>query len=97
MSYVSELAILGLDDDCHETFYVNEYGHIGGLNELLKYLAQPHLVKYNIKVFNLIDCEDDNPKVDEWFDTLMGADGSFYKAETRAFIELYERARVIAE
>ena len=92
MSYVSELVILGLNDDCHETFYVNEYGHIGGLNELLKYLAEPHLVKYNIRVFNLIDCEDDNPKIDEWFDTLMGANDLFIKKEAEAFEEIYKRA-----
>ena len=90
MSYVSELAILGLDDDCHETFYVNEYGHIGGLNELLKYLAQPHLVEYNIKVFNIIDYEEDL-KVNEWFDILMNND-LFLKKQTEAFDEIYKRA-----
>jgi len=37
------------------------------------------------------------PKVDEWFDTLMSANDLFLKTETRAFIELYERARVITE
>ena len=90
MSCVSELAILGLDDDCHETFYVNNYGHIGGLNELLKYLAQPHLVEYNIKVFNIIDYEEDL-KVNEWFDILMNND-LFLKKETEAFNEIYKRA-----
>ena len=90
MSYVSELAILGLDDDCHETFYVNNYGHIGGLNEVLKYLAQPHLVEYNIKVFNIIDYEEDL-KVDEWFNTLMNND-LFLKKQTEAFNEIYKRA-----
>ena len=90
MSYVSELAILGLDDDCHETFYVNNYGHIGGLNEVLKYLAQPHLVEYNIKVFNIIDYEEDL-KVNEWFDILMNND-LFLKKETEAFNEIYKRA-----
>lgn len=90
MSCVSELAILGLDDDCHETFYVNNYGHIGGLNEVLKYLAQPHLVEYNIKVFNIIDYEEDL-KVNEWFDILMNND-LFLKKETEAFNEIYKRA-----
>ena len=90
MSYVSELAILGLNDDCHETFYVNNYGHIGGLNEVLKYLAQPHLVEYNIKVFNIIDYEEDL-KVNEWFDILMNND-LFLKKETEAFNEIYKRA-----
>jgi hypothetical protein len=96
MSYANELPVLGLNDDCHETFYVNNYGHIGGLNELLKYLAQPHLVEYNIKVFNIIDCEEDDSKVDEWFNILMN-NKLFLKAEARAFIELYERAKVITE
>ena len=90
MSYVSELPVLGLNDDCHETFYVNEYGHIGGLNELLKYLAQPHLVEYNIKVFNIIDYEEDS-KVDEWFNILMNND-LFLKKQTEAFDEIYKRA-----
>ena len=90
MSYVSELPVLGLNDDCHETFYVNNYGHIGGLNELLKYLAQPHLVEYNIKVFNIIDYEEDL-KVNEWFDILMNND-LFLKKQTEAFDEIYKRA-----
>jgi hypothetical protein len=91
MSYANELPILGLNDDCHETFYVNKYGHIGGLNELLKYLAQPHLVEYNIKVFNIIDCEEDE-QVDEWFNILMNNDKLFFKKETEAFDEIYKRA-----
>ena len=90
MSYANELPVLGLNDDCHETFYVNEYGHIGGLNELLKYLAQPHLVEYNIKVFNIIDYEEDL-KVNEWFDILMNND-LFLKKQTEAFDEIYKRA-----
>ena len=90
MSYAKELPVLGLNDDCHETFYVNNYGHIGGLNELLKYLAQPHLVEYNIKVFNIIDYEEDL-KVNEWFDILMNND-LFLKKETEAFNEIYKRA-----
>lgn len=91
MSYANELPILGLNDDCHETFYVNSYGHIGGLNELLKYLAQPHLVEYNIKVFNIIDYEEDL-KVDEWFNILMNHNDLFLKKETEAFNEIYKRA-----
>lgn len=90
MSYANELPILGLNDDCHETFYVNNYGHIGGLNELLKYLAQPHLVEYSVKVFNIIDYEEDL-KVNEWFDILMNND-LFLKKETEAFNEIYKRA-----
>ena len=90
MSYVSELPVLGLNDDCHETFYVNNYGHIGGLNELLNYLALPHLVEYNIKVFNIIDYEEDL-KVNEWFDILMNND-LFLKKQTEAFDEIYKRA-----
>lgn len=90
MSYTNELPILGLNDDCHETFYVNNYGHIGGLNELLKYLAQPHLVEYNIKIFNIIDYEE-NLKVNEWFDILMNND-LFLKKQTEAFDEIYKRA-----
>ena len=93
MSYANELPVLGLNDDCHETFYENKYGHIGGLNELLKYLAQPHLVEYNIKVFNIIDYEEDL-KVNEWFDILMNND-LFLKKETEAFNEFYKRARDI--
>lgn len=91
MSYANELPILGLNDDCHETFYVNNYGHIGGLNELLKYLAEPHLVEYNIKVFNIIDYEEDL-KVNEWFDILMNHNDLFLKKETEAFNEIYKRA-----
>ena len=102
MCYVSEMSILGLVEDCQDVIYTNEYNHtiyvseyscIGGIKELLQYLANPHLVKYNIRIIKFTDCEDD-PKLKEYFDILT-AERRLIHSWKAAYNELYEKGREI--
>ena len=92
MCYINEIPILGLNDDCHDILYVSEYGPIGNTNDLIQYLAVPHLAKYTIRVFDFFE----NDKIEEWFNTLS-IERKRIKQWNEAFVELYERARVITE
>jgi hypothetical protein len=88
MSYVSELPILRLDDDI-DIKYVSEHEHIGGTIDFIKFLAEPHLSKFEIRTFSITACEDEDFRIDEWFDNL---NDNWSTINKEAFDEIYKRA-----
>lgn len=83
------IQILGLDNDCEEMQYFTKYDVIGPARNLILRLATPHLCYVEIREFHLIDCEDDNPEINEWFDDLY----SYHNQE--AFEKLWELAKEV--
>lgn len=73
------LRILGLDDDNHSPMWVCENGTVfGTAKEIMSFLAKPHDVQYEIKMFALTDnwseelLQYEEDQVNDMFDILEG-------------------------
>ena len=88
MEMFNPVRILRLNDDI-DIKYVSEYEHIGGTIELIKFLAEPHLSYFKIRTFSIALCEDEDFRIDEWFDNL---NDNWSTINKEAFDEIYKRA-----
>ena len=89
MEMFNPVRILGLNDDI-DVRYVSEYEHIGDSIDLIKFLAKPHLSDFKIRTFSITLCEEEDFRIDEWFDSLNDNWSSTINKE--AFNEIYKRA-----
>ena len=88
MEMFNPIRILRLDDDV-DIKYVSEYEHIGGTIDFIKFLAEPHLSDFKIRTFSIAACEDEDFRIDEWFDNL---NDNWSTINKEAFDEIYKRA-----
>ena len=57
--------------------------------DFIKFLAKPHLSDFKIRTFSIATCEDEDFRIDEWFDNL---NDSWSAINKEAFDEIYKRA-----